>query len=301
MTPTTKATAEAEPTLTDQPEGADVPGTAVELSTRPGALALPVEDPWADVDSGYMGHHAVGLSLPLLQSDMRPGGGWVDQMTGEKLASLDIVWLAWTESRAFWLEPFGKGSKQPDCRSTDTQIPDEASPERQAATCAECPHSKWSGEDPPACGLRVNVLAYLVGERRLTRVSFGGTALKYVSKYIGGLRAMVPPRPPMAFVTHVELEQVEEPGGSKWLEPRFTVAAEVDRSEAAPLIALRDEFTAQWRSLLAEDLAKPESGAEHNRPGPGPFEDAVETSSRDGDPSWPTTDDEPLSDDEPDF
>lgn len=233
------------------------------------ALAAFQNDEWADVDDGLVGMEHIGYQLPRLVSDMRPGGGWTDETTGEKFDHLNVVWLTSAPGRAYWSEPFGKGNQAPDCRSADMVRPDEQSPNRQAATCAECPHSKWTDDGRQECSTRINTLVFDTDRQHLARVSFGVTAIKRVRAYLSGLKATVPPRPPIAVITSIKLEEIER-DGMRWLEPQLTVGGQLNRSDAQPLISLRDEFLTQWRSAIAEDMAQPDSDA---RTESGPFDE----------------------------
>lgn len=244
--------------------------TATEPSTSlavpvdaPKVLALPSDDPWQDVDDGFVGVAPAEIApvLPRFMFNANMDGGFVDEMTGEKHgegAEVRAVWLAWTENRAWWEKEFGKGDKEPSCRSNDMIAPDPSSPQLQAPTCAECPNSKWDGDDKPACRVRVNVLLYLLDEQRITRTAFSGIALKHVARYLGGFKSKLNGRPPMSYVTTIRVVAETTDFGDK-LTPNFLLGETIPIDEARPLIKLRGEFLEQWRSLLAEDLRQPEA------------------------------------------
>lgn len=247
------------------------------VNPNSGVLALPADDPWSQVDDGWVGATAPEIApiLPLLGFNAKADGGFTDEATGQVYKAGDtirVVWLAHSENRAWWELDYGKGDKHPSCRSSDMLTPDPSSPNLQAPTCAACPHSKWTDE-PPACGVRVNVMAYLIDEQRITRTSFNGLALKHVARYTGTFKARLGGKPPMAFVTEITVGE-EETGFGVFLVPEFRIAEPIDYAEAEPLIALRDEFLAQWRSMLAQDLAAATQAANGAGEDIGPFDDA---------------------------
>lgn len=256
-----------------------------------GVLAAFQDDEWGDVEDGLVGMEHIGFSMPRLISDMRPGGGWTDETTGEVTDHLSFVWLTSAPGRAYWSKAFGKGESIPDCRSVDMVTPDPDSPAVQANTCAECPHSKWGshvGSDGEfdggqACSMRINVLVYDTESNHLARVGFGSTAIKKVRSYLSSLKANVPPRPPVSVVTEVKLEQVEK-DGMRWLEPVLTVGERLDRKDATPLLRLRDEFLSQWKTAMAADLAAPD-GDDRSAATPIPDE---------GKPFYPSDGSEPF-------
>lgn len=243
-------------------------------ASDPGVLALPTDDPWCGIDDGYVGAQPPEIApvLPLLSFNAKADGGFTDEATNTPYgegATIKVVWLAWSENRAWWEQEFGKGDKTPSCRSADMVHPDPASPNMQAESCAACPLSKWT-DDPPACGIRLNVMLYLLDEQRITRTAFAGLALKHVARYLGGFKARVGGRPPMAYVTEITVV-AEETSNGKFLVPQFHLGASIPFTEAAPLKALRDEFIAQWKSMLADELADA-TRLQGGGPAVGPFD-----------------------------
>lgn len=234
-------------------------------------LALSDSDEWSDVDTGFIGEAPPNAApvVPMFSFNAKVGGGFHDELTDDHIGeggSVRAVWLAWSESRAYWKEEFGKGDKAPTCRSTNMIVPDDGSTEKQAAACAECPKSRWT-DNPPECGMRINVMLYLPDQQRITRTSFAGLAIKHVQRYLGGFSTRLPQRPPMASITEISVGY-EETAFGKFLVPNFRIAGDISRGEAAPLIALRDELRKQWEALSAQDLAEATSDA----PTPGPFD-----------------------------
>jgi hypothetical protein len=212
---------------------------------------------WDGVEDGHLGN-TVQPRLPRLLLNRKSGqaeSGFTDELTGERFTDCSFVWLADTMTRAWWPEAFGKGNKAPDCRSRDGITPDPASPSVQAATCAACPNSQWQGDESPSCNASVEVMVYLVEQQRLSLVRFGGMAVSRVNRYLGALNAHIPRRPPIAYLTHVELEGVETPNGT-FLVPKFSVAGEIPRAQATPLIDMRREKVMEWQEQLASEVAE---------------------------------------------
>lgn len=226
---------------------------------------------WEDVDDGLIGWEAIGYSMPRLVADFRPGGGWTDESTGEKeIAELNVVILAMQPGRAYWKEPFGKGNLAPDCRSSDMLVPDAGSPDQQSSKCSSCPHAQFGSKgDGQACSTRINALVYDTDRQHFARTSFGVTAIKRVRGYVSGLKAYAPPRKLMGQVTHIGLESVER-DGMKWNEPVLSPGEKFERGEIEPLRKIQTEIVAQWRSVLAEDMARPD--ADGTSVGEGPFD-----------------------------
>lgn len=235
------------------------------------ALVIP-ENEWGDVDSGWSGQAPPSAApvVPLLKFNAKASYGFTDELTGQTIGegqSVDVVWLAWKESRAYWEGDYDPkaADKSPDCRSDNMVVPDDLSRNKQSATCAACPHSQWVDNKPPECGVRVNAMIYLPDQERITRTSFAGLGLKHVQRYLGGFETRLPRRPPMAFLTRIEVVGEETPNG-KFLVPHFSVAGDITREAAVPLIQLRDELRKQWEALAAEDAS-----ARDTAPNPDPF------------------------------
>lgn len=235
------------------------------------------DESWADVDAGHLGN-TVQPRLPRTLLNRKADGGFQDELTGERRVDVDFVWLADTMTRAWWPQAFGKGDKEPSCRSQDGISPDPKSPERQSETCASCPLGKWEAREafsaddkaPRPCNTSVEVMVYLLDEQRLSLIRFGGMAVSRVSRYLGALNAHVPRKPPIAYVTHCELEAEQTPNGT-FLVPRFSVAGEIPRAEATPLIELRREKVTEWQAQIADEVAEGRTDEEGNG-GAGPFD-----------------------------
>lgn len=237
--------------------------TAVEQVTA--ALS---DTAWDDVEDGHIGGTVVA-KLPRTLLNRKVDGGFTDELTGNVTTDTTFVWLADTVTRAYWPEAFGKGDKKPTCRSRDGIKPDPESPDLQSEACGTCEHSRWQENEPPACAESIEVMAYLLDEQRLTLIRFGGMAVSRVRRYLGALEAHIPKRPPIAYVTRCELEAVDTDNG-KFLVPRFSVAGEIPRMEATPLIELRKQRVLEWQEQLSEEVAEGRTDDS-----PGPFDEAA--------------------------
>lgn len=254
------------------------PGTAVEVATTTdvavaptGALAAFAGNEWDGVDSGLENWQHVGFTLPRIVSDMRPGGGWTDEATNEKVDALSVIFLAAMPARAYWKDAFGTGDAAPDCRSVDMEHADPQSPAMgldwaaakdtppPTGTCATCPLSRWDGEEPPACRERINSLVYYPDSGEIRRLTIGGTSVKHFRRYVSALQARARRLPLFAQVTDVTLEEVDN-GKMRWLEAHFAEGEPVSPQQArGTLIPLQQEVAAAWKSLVAQDLASPDA------------------------------------------
>lgn len=275
------ATAPAEPDP-EPPAVIDViePGTEVEVAPpAPGlvpitseALQAFVDAEWNGFESGLENWNHVGFSIPRIVSDMRPGGGWTDEVTGETAEALHAIILAAMPARAWWAHEFGKGDAAPDCRSVDMVKADPSSPAlsagweapdgvdvRPTGTCSTCPLSRWDGQDAPGCRDRINMLIYLPGTGEIRRLNVSGTSVKHLRKYVSSLQARAARKPIFAQITIMTAEKVEQ-DGMKWLEAHFAEGDPVTPQEAAQtIVPLQRQLVEQWRSILADDLASPEA------------------------------------------
>ena len=235
------------------PDTLPIPATTADATP---AIIDTANDPWADVQDGDLSP-ATARSIPLLALNRKESGGFIDSETGEKVTELDFVWLAKGTTRAWWPEAFGKGDKAPSCRSADGVVPDPSSPEVQSPACATCPNARWNGEDAPACKQSIEAMVFLPdphGFGQLNRLRLGGMAISPAQAYWDSFSARLPRRPPIAFVSHVELEPTDTPNGV-FLVPTFRRVRELSREEAQPLIDERDRRIAEWTATVAEDVA----------------------------------------------
>ncbi len=72
----------------------------------------------------------------------------------------------------------------------------------------------------------------------------------------------------MAFLTDINVVAEETPNG-KFLVPQFSLAGDITREAAVPLIQLRDQLRKQWEALASEDANR------GDEPAAGPFDDTV--------------------------
>lgn len=246
-------------------ESIEVSGTAVEIVGAPPALINTEDDTWGDVDDGDLSPSDL-TRIPLLSLNRKIDGGFTIEDTGEITQTIDFVWLAKGKSRAWWPDPFGKGNTAPDCRSADGIKPEPSSPALQSETCAACPHSRWVGDDPPACHDAIDAMIFLpdpLSFGRLARLRFGGLAIAPARSYWDSFSVRLPRRPPIAYVSRITLEPVDTDNG-KFLSPRFGRVRELSREEAQPLIDERNRRLEEWRRQVAEDVATAAPAAEED-------------------------------------
>lgn len=253
----------------------DLSADAIKAAALPATVdgsAVPAvaEDEWAlmraefeDGSKAFKEHF--GLSIPRFKTDFgRNGLGFVDGLSGESFKELEVVLLAYPPSRAWWevsIEEGGGGV--PDCRSHDMLVPDPSSPNRQSATCAACPHSKWGeNSERPSCAESVNVVAFDVTGDRFVWLRFAGTGLKPFKDYISYLesRRLVS----FAVTTKVTLEENSR-DALKWLTPKFAMGRRLTVDEVRPMREVAKAAMEAWREVADEMVA-----AE-----PGPFDDEV--------------------------
>ena len=277
-------------------QAANLPATADTLLPAPVervVTALADRD-WDGVEDGHIGQ-TVTPRLPRLLLNRKVDGGFVDELTGERFTDTTFVWLADTMTRAWWPLPFGKGNKEPDCRSRDGITADASAPAQQddwsepsskevrgvkpgTDKCAACPNAKWVDGEGSSCSSSVEVMVYLLDQQRLSVVRFGGMAVSRVNKYLGALEAHIPRKPPIAYVTRCTLEPVDTTNGT-FLVPVFSPAGEIPRAEATPLIEMRREKVAEWQEQLAADLAEGATRDVETK-SPGPFDSDSERAER---------------------
>lgn len=239
-------------------------------ATTSSAPAVPTEDPWAELKAAFDDGSAsfrehIGLMLPRLRSDFgKNGAGWIDDLTGETFRELDITVLAFPPQRTFWLKSLDEAegeSGPPDCKSWDMRFPDPSSPDRQAASCAECPWSKWGsdlkGGDGKACKESVAVIAYDWQNDRFVGLRFASTAMKPFRLFVSAMESRR--RPVFSVRASVTLEK-QTKARLEWLVPKFTVDQYLTPEDARPLREVAAVAMEAWRSAL-EDLAQAEEMA----------------------------------------
>jgi hypothetical protein len=246
-----------------------------EKAPEPGALAT-TDDPWAELrdkfdDGSRLYREHFGLTLPRLRSDFgKNGKGWVDDLTGEAKDHLSIVILAYPPTRQYWIKSIDDGEPgPPDCRSLDMAVPLPDVPERQAETCAACPHSQWkTGEDgeriKPRCQETVNVIAFDTEVGQYVWLRFGGTALKPFGKYISAL-ASRQNMPSFAIITEVALKE-DRNGSLQWLVPQFSLGDALTPDQVVPMREMAEKAMKAFE-LVTEEMSTAErqaGGFEHD-------------------------------------
>lgn len=239
------------------------------VPATPGALA-PVNDEWDGFDDGLVGKEAARLQMPRIVSDMRPGQGYTNEVTGEKTDHLSFVWLARKWTRAAWIvsdpktgevekREFGEGDPFPDCWSDNMETPHPNAPWADKPDhCAVCPLSQFGPNgEAPVCATRLNVFGFDVENDHYFRTWFSGSGIKHADAYISSLKARRPARPTFAQITDVKLVEVkgetDRTKGRIWLEPEISPGPATTPAEVAPLLATRNAFIGQWESAVAED------------------------------------------------
>lgn len=270
--PDTKRTRTTPPAPADddvvEAELVDTPGTAVEAHNGDGHQ-LVTEDEWGDVDDMDLAPDDQ-VAIPLYQLNRKVGGGFVNEDTGEVEQTIDAVLLAKANTRAYWKDPFGKGDAAPTCRSEDNIVPSDRSIEKQSPTCASCRHSKWEGDDPPACSEAIEFLTFVPtdhGTGRITRLRFSGMGFGPARRYWTSFKMRLPKRPPVAFVTSIDLEEEDTPNG-RFLVPRFRRKSELTRADANPVLEARKARVDEWRLAIATDDRAPAPTIEGGEPFP---------------------------------
>ena len=248
-------------------------GTAVEVHDGSRAPIV-ADDDWSAIDDGDLSPSGT-VNIPLYQLNRKADGGFLNEDTGETVREIDAVLLAKVDTRAWWPVAFGKGGDEaPACRSDDGVVPNlDRSPAQQdgwtmphvkvqdqrgeppARVCAECPNSQWDGDTPPACSASIEFLAFVPTDQsagRVARLRFSGMALSKARNYWNSFKLRMPKRPPMAFITRIELEPADTPNGT-FLVPQFRRSAEIGFGEARPIIEAREQRQLEWRNAIATD------------------------------------------------
>lgn len=257
---------------------ADVPATP-EIDERIKHM-IPVDDEWSDVDAGDL---APGQRrIPYMKLDRNVGGGFTDPDTFQLLTDLDFIWLAKGRSRVWFDKPFkAVDADPPSCRSFDGLHADPTSPaldsgwpdapvnkstgEKIVPTgdCSTCPLASFDdelrgGADVKRCRETVEALVSIPitdepGAIRLVRLRWGGIAVRPTLDFWDSFFTRMPTKPPIAYVSHVELKAIPTDFGPK-LAPEFTRVKQIPRSVATPLIVERDERVKAWLEDIADDV-----------------------------------------------
>jgi hypothetical protein len=238
----------------------DTPSTEI-VPAPPSALpALVLDDEWADVDDGDLAPGS--RRIPYLKINRNLDGGFTIPDTGQVVKELDFVWLAKGRSRAWFATDFGKGDAAPACRSADGITADPTAPDVQnGGDCTTCPLASFDDDargGQKRCREAVEALVFIPdphGYGQFARLRWNGIAVSPAARYWDSFFTRMPKRPPIAFVSHVELVPTATDFGDK-LAPQFHRQSELTRAEAQPLIAERAERMKDWAADTAADLAE---------------------------------------------
>ena len=201
-----------------------------------------------------------GLTAPRLKTDFgKNGNGFVDEQTGEKRDQLNLVMLAFPPSRSYWAKQLSEGGAMgdpPDCRSTfgALTVPDADAPDRQAETCAACPHSQWDNGEPPRCTEAVNVFAFDRDVDSYYWLRFKRTSLKPFRAYVSSLLSKG--RPLFSVMTNIKLKDATRDGFA-WLVPAFTRGEDLAPADVAPMREVAMSAMKSW-TAVAEEMAAAE-------------------------------------------
>lgn len=252
------------------PDGQTSGGVPALIDDGGSELALVREDEWSTVPASLV-EESASTSIPRLSVNRKESGGFVIEGRGDVVREIEFVLMDRVHTRAWWPLPFGKGEAAPACRSNDNVRPTPESPAQQdgweppkgmvgdvpAKTCAECPNSRWHGDEPPPCALAfeamIGVPNFDHGSVDLYRTRFSGMGLAPADNYWATFEARLPKRPPIAYVSKVTLEPEQTPNGV-FLRPRFERVKELTVSQARPLIEERERRMGEWQEIVAAEI-----------------------------------------------
>jgi hypothetical protein len=193
-------------------------------------------------------------------------------VTGEPEAAKEIegVVVFKQNTRAWWRGVDGNTSFEitntaPTCSSLDGVTPVE-SEDRQAETCAKCPHSKWdTGKEGrgQACKSRLNCFILRPGDEIPTLISLPPTAIKPFAAYAVGLRQKKSAL--IATTTIFGLQDAKSSGGTayKGIALRMGKALTFAEMKAARAISDAFESAMAQRGIQVDEAA----GEEPEPPG----------------------------------
>lgn len=276
--------------MTSKTDTANLPAvpdtsTAVDILSKIGS----VESEWNDLDDLDMAPDAAGI--PVIKINRKTDGTGGIKISGEEdpTEHIAFVWAARGLSRVRFDGPYDpKNPPKVDCRSVDGLAPDDHQPlwmakntdeggvlvDEKPASCTLCPYAYENGGD---CKKNMEALVYLQepgdtsGAVRVARFRFGGLAYKSAKNYWDSFRYRIPKIPSVAYVTEMTLEKEKTDNGIFFV-PHFERAHQLTREEADVFITDARARTAQWRSIIAEDLA--DQTGDVAAAEAGPFDDA---------------------------
>lgn len=280
--------------LVDEPDAANLPALVDgEIEAKPDDVSrdldprilemIPVDDEWADVDTGDLAPRA--RRIPYMSLNRNLEGGFTDPETLTVSRELDFVWLAKGRSRTWFDKPFKANERQrPACYSGDGLRAAPTSPalhpdwpdfsvdaktgEKIVPTgnCADCPLASYDNEvrggtkdkEVKRCREAVEALVSIrIPDEpqavRLVRLRFNGIALAPALSFWDSFFTRLPTKPPIAYVSHATLIETDTDFGKK-LAPEFTRVGQIPRRAAEPLIRERDERVKAWLEDIADDV-----------------------------------------------
>lgn len=274
----------------------DEPGTAVSILSKVGS----VESEWEGLDDLDMAPDPAGI--PVIKIGRKADGTGGIKLSGDDDTTehIQFVWAARGLSRVkFEGEYDAAKPAKVMCRSVDGVKPDDHQPlwtttvehidgDHVVSTsseynapdaCVACPFSFENATDrKTACRKSMEALVYLQqpgddsGAVRVARFRFGGLAYKAAKHYWDSFRYRIPKIPAVAFVTEMTLEKEKTDNGIFYV-PHFERDYQLARQEAEVFITDARGRVAQWKSVIAEDLAD-QIGDVAAVPETGPFDEA---------------------------
>lgn len=215
-----------------------------------------------------------GLTVTFPRAKFPTSGSsfWeIPSVTGEPEAvkEIEAVVVFKQNTRAWWAGEDGKTSFEitgaaPTCSSLDGITPIE-SEDRQAETCAKCPHSKWgTGKEGrgQACKSRLNVFTLRPGEEIPTLISLPPTAIKPFAAYAVGLRQKKSAL--IATTTVFGLQDAKSSGGTAYKGIALRMGKPLTFTEMKAARAISDAFES---AMAQRGIQVDEAAGEEHEPG----------------------------------
>lgn len=173
----------------------------------------------------------VGIKPSDLDRIKMPSGGSLyfnvktkENPDGQPMKELKGIIIHRKMTRAYYEQSFeeGGGNDAPDCYSDDILVGIGVG--NPGGECADCPFSKFDGDNPPKCAERHLLMMVMEGDVLPRVVTVAPSGLKALKNYLNGLSAAMVGR--SAVVTKITLEKAT--GGSsgkiEYARPVFSVA-----------------------------------------------------------------------------
>jgi hypothetical protein len=173
-------------------------------------------------------------------------------------------------TRAWWGDPktgetsFEITNTAPTCSSLDGVTPVE-SVDKQAVTCAVCPHAKWdTGKEGrgQACKQRLQVFILRPGDEIPTLISLPPTAIKPFSQYAVGLRQKKSAL--IATTTIFGLQKAKSSGGTDYTGIALRMGKPLTFLEMKAARAISDAFES---AMAQRGIQVDEAAGEEHEPG----------------------------------